>query len=49
MRNKRHGSFLADMLTSARYEVLPTGTIEDKVHQHLPAGFTVGAVEEEAA
>ena len=31
MRNKRHGRFLADMLTSARYEVLPTGTIEDKV------------------
>jgi methylenetetrahydrofolate reductase (NADPH) len=41
MRNKRHGSFLADMLTSARYEVLPTGTIEDKVHEHLPPGFTV--------
>jgi len=41
MRNKRHGSFLADMLTSTRYEVLPTGTIEDKVHQYLPAGFTV--------
>ncbi len=41
MRNKRHGSFLADMLTSARYEVLPTGTIEDKVLEHLPEGFTV--------
>ena len=41
MRNKRHGSFLADMLTSARYEVLPTATIEDKVHEHLPEGFTV--------
>jgi methylenetetrahydrofolate reductase (NADPH) len=41
MRNKRHGSFLADMLTSARYEVLPTGTIEDKVLEHLPRGFTV--------
>jgi hypothetical protein len=27
MRNNRHGAFLADMLSSARYEVLPTGSI----------------------
>lgn len=40
MRNS-HGAFLADMLTSARFEVLPTGTIEDKVNEHLPAGRTV--------
>ncbi|MEP7090670.1 MAG: methylenetetrahydrofolate reductase [Nocardioidaceae bacterium] len=41
MRNKQHTAFLADMLTSARYEVLPTGSIEDKVLQHLPLGRTV--------
>lgn len=40
MRNS-HGAFLADMLTSARFEVLPTGSIEDKVREHLPAGRTV--------
>jgi methylenetetrahydrofolate reductase (NADPH) len=41
MRNKQYGAFLADMLTSARYEVLPTSTIEDKVLEHLPLGRTV--------
>src|SRR4051794_41866493 len=41
MRNSGHGAFLADMLTSARFEVLPTGSIEDKVLEHLPAGRTV--------
>jgi methylenetetrahydrofolate reductase (NADPH) len=41
MRNSRHGAFLADMLTSARFEVLPTGSIEDKVLEHLPLGRTV--------
>ncbi len=41
MRNKRFGPFLADMLTSARYEVLPTGTIEDKVLEHLSTDRTV--------
>jgi methylenetetrahydrofolate reductase (NADPH) len=40
MRNS-HGAFLADMLTSARFEVLPTGSIEDKIREHLPAGRTV--------
>src|SRR3954449_202731 len=40
MRNS-HGAFLADMLTSARFEMLPTGSIEDKVREHLPAGRTV--------
>jgi methylenetetrahydrofolate reductase (NADPH) len=39
--NKRHGAFLADMLASARYEVLPTGSIEDKVLAHVPVGTTV--------
>jgi methylenetetrahydrofolate reductase (NADPH) len=41
MRNSHHGAFLADMLTSARFEVLPTGSIEDKVLEHLPPGRTV--------
>jgi methylenetetrahydrofolate reductase (NADPH) len=41
MRNSRHGAFLADMLTSARFEVLPTGSIEEKVLEHLPTGRTV--------
>ncbi len=41
MRNKTHGAFLADMLSSARYEVLPTGTIEQKVLDHLPLDRTV--------
>jgi methylenetetrahydrofolate reductase (NADPH) len=41
MRNKRLGPFLADMLASARYEVLPTGSIEDKVLAHVPLSTTV--------
>ena len=41
MRNNQYGAFLADMLTSARYEVLPTKTVEDKVLEHLPVGRTV--------
>ena len=41
MRNKRHGAFLADMVTSARFEVLPAGSVEDKVLEHLPVGRTV--------
>jgi len=41
MRNKTHGAFLADMLTSARYEVLPTPSIEEKVLEHLPLDRTV--------
>jgi methylenetetrahydrofolate reductase (NADPH) len=41
MRNSRHAAFLADMLSSARYEVLPTGTVEDKVLEHVPLDRTV--------
>ena len=41
MRNKTHGAFLADMLSSARYEVLPTPSIEDKVLEHVPLDRTV--------
>jgi methylenetetrahydrofolate reductase (NADPH) len=40
-RTKRYGAHLADMLASARFEVLPTGSIEDKVLEHLPPGRTV--------
>ena len=41
MRNKVHGAFLADMLSSARYEVLPTPSIEDKLLEHVPLDRTV--------
>ena len=41
MRNSRHAAFLADMLSSARYEVLPTGSVEDKVLEHVPLDRTV--------
>jgi methylenetetrahydrofolate reductase (NADPH) len=41
MRNKRQDAFLADLLRSARYEVLPTGTVEDKVLEHVPHDRTV--------
>ena len=44
MRNislNRHGAFLADMLTSARFEVLPTASVEEKILEHLPRGRTV--------
>ncbi len=41
MRNKAYGAFLADMVTSARYEVLPTPSVEEKVLAHLPLDRTV--------
>ena len=41
MRNNQYQNFLADMLSSARYEVLPTGSIEDKVLEHVPVQTTV--------
>jgi methylenetetrahydrofolate reductase (NADPH) len=41
MRNKRLDPFLADMLASARYEVLPTPSVEDKIHEHLGQDRTV--------
>ena len=34
-------SSLVDLLQHARYEVLPTASTEDKVHEHLAPGFTV--------
>jgi methylenetetrahydrofolate reductase (NADPH) len=40
MRNK-NGSVLAGLLDGARYEVLPTPSIEDKVLEHVPPGRTL--------
>jgi methylenetetrahydrofolate reductase (NADPH) len=39
--NRKYAAFLADMVSSARYEVLPTGSIEDKVLEHLSRDRTV--------
>jgi methylenetetrahydrofolate reductase (NADPH) len=36
MRNRQRATFLASLLTSARYEVLPTGTIQEKLLEHVP-------------
>lgn len=41
MRNKDRALFIIRMLESARFEVLPTATIEQKVVDALPAGSTV--------
>jgi methylenetetrahydrofolate reductase (NADPH) len=42
MRNKRqYDALLADLLSTARYEVLPAGSIEDKVLAHVPLGTTL--------
>ncbi len=41
MRNKDRLQYISRMLESARFEVLPTATIEDKVLEGLPVGRTV--------
>lgn len=41
MRNKSHARFLSAMLESARFEVLPTPSIEDTVLAHVPTGRTL--------
>jgi methylenetetrahydrofolate reductase (NADPH) len=41
MRNKRHAAFLSRLLESARYEVLPTGSIEEAVLEHVPRDRTI--------
>src|SRR3954454_21948972 len=41
MRNKQQGAFIAEMLGTARYEVLPTPTIEEKVAALVPTDVTV--------
>ena len=38
---QNYGAFLADMLSSARYEVLPTPSVEDMVLAHVPLDRTV--------
>ena len=45
MRNKRAASWMSRLVREARYEVLPTGTIEEKVLEHVPTeqGVTVTA------
>jgi methylenetetrahydrofolate reductase (NADPH) len=41
VRNKGRAAELVRLLGNARYEVLPTASIEDVVLEHVPAGFTV--------
>jgi methylenetetrahydrofolate reductase (NADPH) len=41
MRNKDRAAVLRRLLANARYEVLPTASVEDAVLAHLPPGFTV--------
>lgn len=41
MRNKDGARFLSRMLESARFEVLPTPSIEDTVLAHIPPGRTL--------
>ena len=36
MRNQNPAEILGDLVRAARYEVLPTPTVEDKVLEHLP-------------
>ncbi len=45
MRNKRAVSWMSRLVRESRYEVLPTGSIEDKVLEHVPLeqGVTVTA------
>lgn len=41
LRSKGHGAAVAQALLSARYEVLPTATIEEKLHAHVPLDRTL--------
>jgi methylenetetrahydrofolate reductase (NADPH) len=41
MRNKRATEWMSRLVRDARYEVLPTGTIEDKVLEHVPVQQTI--------
>jgi methylenetetrahydrofolate reductase (NADPH) len=41
MRNKALAALLRNLLSRARYEVLPTASCEALVAEHLPPGFTV--------
>jgi methylenetetrahydrofolate reductase (NADPH) len=41
MRNKRQVSFVGELLGAARYEVLPTGSVEDRLLEHVPTDRTI--------
>lgn len=41
MRNRRHAAFVSRLLESARYEVLPTPSIEDRLLEHVPTERTL--------
>jgi methylenetetrahydrofolate reductase (NADPH) len=41
MRNKSQAAFLAGLLENARYEVLPTASIEQKLLEHVPVDRTL--------
>nr|WP_294690797.1 methylenetetrahydrofolate reductase [uncultured Friedmanniella sp.] len=41
MRNRQHAELLSSLVRAARYEVLPTPTVEQKVLEHLPTDRTV--------
>ena len=41
MRNKAHAAVLSRMVASARFEVLPTPSVEEKVVTHVPVRRTV--------
>jgi methylenetetrahydrofolate reductase (NADPH) len=41
MRNKQQDVFVAELLGNARYEVLPTATVEEKLAAHVPTEVTV--------
>ncbi|HEX6518242.1 MAG TPA: methylenetetrahydrofolate reductase [Nocardioidaceae bacterium] len=41
MRNKRHAAFLSRLLETARYEVLPTASVEDKLLEHVHVDRTI--------
>ena len=41
MRNNGQAAFVVGLLGSARYEVLPTATVEQKVLEHVPTDVTV--------
>jgi len=36
MSNRTHASVLTTLVTAARFEVLPTATVEDKILEHIP-------------
>ncbi len=41
MRNKQATAWMSDLVRDSRYEVLPTGTVEDKILEHVSVEQTV--------